>query len=234
MNNWIKKTLQDIKAQTKKIFRKQEKIDPSASSWQSCPNGHINYKDSLVEQDWICDKCECYFDKPVLAIAKTWFPDGGTFILPPTGLDDDPYQFKTELGSYKDKLAKARKKEKQWCSIVCFKGVVDQLKVHLLINNFKFLGGAWDNNCAHYFRKAVSDAIENDCDLFVLALKTGGVSMYHSTLALNSVMGGGVIDINRLKEKNIITAAICQSKTTGGVLASVGYTSDFVIYVTSL
>ena len=54
--------------------------------------------------------------------------------------------------------------------------------------------------------------------------------MYHSTLALNSVMGGGVIDINRLKEKNIVTAAICQSKTTGGVLASVAYTSDFVIY----
>ena len=43
-------------------------------------------------------------------------------------------------------------------------------------------------------------------------------------------MGGGVIDMNRLKEKNIVTAAICQSKTTGGVLASVAYTSDFVIY----
>ena len=99
-----------------------------------------------------------------------------------------------------------------------------------MVNNFKFLGGSWDNNTAHYFRKAVSDAIENDCDLFVLVLKSGGVSMYHSTLALNSVMGGGIIDINRLKEKNIITAAICQSKTTGGVLASVAYTSDFVIY----
>ena len=54
--------------------------------------------------------------------------------------------------------------------------------------------------------------------------------MFHSTLALNSVMGGGVININRLKEKNIVTASICQSKTTGGVLASVAYTSDFVIY----
>ena len=229
--NWIKRTLKEIKAQTKKVFKKQEKIDPSASLWQSCINGHINYKDSLVKQDWICEKCQYYFDKPPLATVNTWFPEGGTFIEPPKGLvDDDPLQWRTEIGNYKDKLAKARKKEKQWCSIVCYKGVVDQLKVHLLVNNFKFLGGSWDNNCAHYFRKAVSDAIENDCDLFVLVLKSGGVSMYHSTLALNSVMGGGVINLNRLKEKNIVTASICQSKTTGGVLGSVAYTSDFVIY----
>ena len=229
--NWIKRTLQEIKAQTKKIFKRQEKIDPSASLWETCPNGHMNYKDSLSEQDWICNKCYYYFDKPPLATVRTWFSDGGTFIEPPEkNLDDDPLNFSTELGSYKDKLDKARKKEKQWCSIVCYKGVVDQLKVHLLVSNFKFLGGSWDNNCAHYFRKAVSDAIEDNSDLFVLVLKTGGVSMFHSTLALNSVMGGGVIDINRLKEKNIVTASVCQSKTTGGVLASVAYTSDFVIY----
>ena len=76
--NWIKQTLKEIKAQTKKVFKKQEKIDPSASLWQSCINGHINYKDSLVKQDWICDKCQYYFDKPPLATVKTWFLDGGT------------------------------------------------------------------------------------------------------------------------------------------------------------
>ena len=134
--NWIKRTLKEIKAQTKKVFKKQEKIDPSASLWQSCINGHINYKDSLVKQDWICEKCQYYFDKPPLATVNTWFPEGGTFIEPPKGLvDDDPLQWRTEIGNYKDKLAKARKKEKQWCSIVCYKGVVGQLKVHLVINN---------------------------------------------------------------------------------------------------
>ena len=37
---------------------------------------------------------------------------------------------------------------------------VENLKVHLVVSNFRFLGGSWGNNEAHYFQKIVSDAIE--------------------------------------------------------------------------
>ena len=35
------------------------------------------------------------------------------------------------------------------------KGTVEDLKVHLVVSNFKFLGGSWSNNEAHYFQKIV-------------------------------------------------------------------------------
>ena len=53
--------------------------------------------------------------------------------------------------------------------------------------------------------------------------------MFTGALGLNSVMGAGTIGIQRLKEKNILTVGVAQSKTTGGVLASVFYNSEFVI-----
>lgn len=230
--NWIKKTIKDIKFSAKKIFKRQEKIDSSGSLFENCPScGKLNYRDSLRESDWVCDSCQYYFDRPPLAIVKSFgLLDEKNFIKIPKGLDDDILKFKTELGSYKDKLAKARKKEKQWCSILAYKGVVENLKVHLVVSNFKFLGGSWGNNEAHYFQKIVSDAIEDSSDVFILILKTGGVSMFHGALGLNSVMGAGIIGMQRLKANNILTVGVGQSKCTGGVLASVLYASEIVIF----
>ena len=228
--NWITKKISEIKTRAKKIFKRQEKIDPASSLWETCPScSSINYKDTLTKNDWTCGNCSHYFDKPPLATVNTWFDNAKTFIEPPKGLDDDPLNFKTELGSYKDKLSKARKKEKQWCSILGYKGIVENLKVHLVVSNFKFLGGSWSHLESLYFQKIVSDAIEDNADLFVLILKTGGVSMFTGAVGLNAVMGAGTIAVQRLKEKNILTVAVAQSKTTGGVLASVLYNSEIVI-----
>ena len=230
--NWIKKTIKEIKFSAKKIFKRQEKIDPSSSLFENCPScGKLNYKDSLHKSDWICDSCHYYFDRPPLAIVKSFgLLDEKNFIETPKGLDDDPLSFSTELGKYTDKLAKARKKEKQWCSILAYKEVVENLKVHLIVSNFKFLGGSWSNNEAHYFQKVVSDAIEDSSDVFILILKTGGVSMFHGALGLNSVMGAGTIGMQRLKANNILTVSVGQSKCTGGVLASLVYASEIVIF----
>tara|TARA_Y100000590_G_scaffold72152_1_gene79244 strand:- start:1148 stop:2119 length:972 start_codon:yes stop_codon:yes gene_type:complete len=228
--NWITKKISEFKSKAKKIFKRQEKIDPSSSLWETCPScSNINYKDTLVKQDWTCNNCSHYFDKPPLATVKTWFENNGVFIEPPKGFDEDPLNFKTELGSYKDKLAKARKKEKQWCSILGYKGVVENLKIHLVVSNFKFLGGSWSHLESIYFQKIVSDAIENKSDVFVLVLKTGGVSMFTGALGLNSVMGAGTIGVQQLKKNNILTVGVAQSKTTGGVLASVLYNSEIII-----
>ena len=208
--NWITKKISELKSKAKKIFKSQEKIDPSSSLWESCPScSTINYKDTLAKQDWICNNCSHYFDKPPLATVKTWFNGTETFIETPKAINDDPLNFKTELGNYKDKLAKARKKEKQWCSILGYKGVAENLKIHLVVSNFKFLGGSWSHLEALYFEQIVSDAIENNSDVFVLILKTGGVSMFTGALGLNSVMGAGTIGMQRLKEKNILSPRYC-------------------------
>ena len=228
--NWITR-VKKIGIKVKKIFKIQEKIDPSSSLWETCPScGKLNYKDSLLETDWICNSCEYYFDKPPMATVNTFFPDNKIFIEPPIHLgNDDPLNFKTELGSYKDKLEKARKKEKQWCSILAYKGVIENLKVHLVVSNFKFLGGSWGLNESFYFQKAIDDAVNDSADVFMLVLKTGGVSMFNGTAGLNAVMAGGIVGMRKLKEKNILTVAVGQSKTTGGVLASIFYASEIVI-----
>ena len=228
--NWITR-VKKIGIKVKKIFKIQEKIDPSSSLWETCPScGKLNYKDSLFDTDWICSSCEYYFDKPPMATVNTFFPDNKIIIEPPIHLgNDDPLNFKTELGSYKDKLEKARKKEKQWCSILAYKGVIENLKVHLVVSNFKFLGGSWGLNESFYFQKAIDDAVNDSADVFMLVLKTGGVSMFNGTAGLNAVMAGGIVGMRKLKEKNILTVAVGQSKTTGGVLASIFYASEIVI-----
>ena len=54
--------------------------------------------------------------------------------------------------------------------------------------------------------------------------------MFNSTMGLNAVMGAGVIGMQKLKEKNILTVSVGQSKTTGGVLASIFYASEIIIF----
>mgnify|MGYP001158054655 CR=1 FL=1 len=48
-------------------------------------------------------------------------------------------------------------------------------------------------------------------DVFILVLKTGGVSMFHGALGLNSVMGAGTIGMQKLKANNILTVGKSQS-----------------------
>ena len=234
MNSWItnfKKIKIKIRQTAEQILKRKEKIDPSESLWLNCPScGELNDKDSIKQNDWICGKCEYYFDKPPRATIKTFFPEGGTIIEPPTSLPDNPLDFKTDLGSYKEKLSKIRSKEKQHTSISIVKGKIENLRVHLLVSNFKFLGGSWDTITAEYFLKSVDDAVENGCDVFVFMLKTGGVSMYHGALGLNKVMPGSIIGMQKLKDNNIITIGIGTSKTTGGVLSAVLYSCEIVIF----
>ena len=234
MNSWIsnwKKIKIKVKQTAEQILKRKERTDLSESLWLNCPScGELNYKESLQQNDWICSKCAYYFDKPPRAIIKTFFPEGGTFIEPPIYLSDDPLNFKTDLGSYKDKLAQVRSKEKQHTSILITKGEIENLRVHLLVSNFKFLGGSWDTITAEYFLKSVDDAVTHGCDVFVFILKTGGVSMYHSALGLNKVMAGSIIGMQKLKENNILTIGVGQSKTTGGVLASVLYACELVAF----
>ena len=230
ISNWKKLKIK-VKQTTKQILERKERTDQSESLWLNCPScGELNYKESLQQSDWICSKCAYYFDKPPRAIIKTFFSEGETFIEPPTHLSDDPLDFKTDLGSYKNKLAKVRLKEKQHTSILIAKGEIEDLRVHLLVSNFKFLGGSWDIITAEYFLKSVDDAVEHGCDVFVFILKTGGVSMYHSALGLNKVMAGSIIGMQKLKEKNILTIGVGQSKTTGGVLASILYACEVVAF----
>ena len=230
--NWIKTKISELKAKAKKIFKRQEKIDPSSSLWESCPGCRkLNAKDTLKENDYICETCNYYFDRPPLVIVKSFgLLDEKNFISTPTNLDDDPLNFSTDLGSYKDKLAKARKKEKQWCSILGYKGIVEDLKVHLVVSNFRFLGGSWSNNEAQYFQKIVDNAVENKSDVFIMMLKSGGVSMFHGALGLNATMGAGIIAMQKLKKNNILTIAGGGSKLTGGVLASIVYTSEIIVF----
>ena len=98
-----------------------------------------------------------------------------------------------------------------------------------MVSNFKFLGGSWGLNESFYFQKIVDDAINDLADVFILVLKTGGVSMFNGTAGLNAVMAGGILGMKKLKEKNILTVAVGQSKTTGGILASIFYASEIII-----
>ena len=54
--------------------------------------------------------------------------------------------------------------------------------------------------------------------------------MYHSALGLNKVMAGSIIGMQKLKENNILTIGIGQSKTTGGVLSAVLYACELVAF----
>ncbi len=220
--NWITKF---IKPKIKSLFEKRSsKVEENL--WTTCGCKNLIYKEDLKSNLKCCPKCGAHHKLSCEERFQTFF-DNGEFELIETPLPkDDPLKF-VDNKKYVDRLKIARKVTKQDDAVAIAKGNVNNIKVVVGAQDFRFIGGSFGAASGEAFIAGVQNSIENKSP-FIFFSCSGGQRMMESSIALMQ-MSRTTLAVNELKKNNIPYIVVLTDPTTGGVTASWAMLGDILI-----
>lgn len=207
---------------------KDEKSDRSKKSsdvWVLCPK----CKKHIFKEDWhnshnVCPKCN--FHAKIGAYERIGITlDAGTFKEFNASIHPaDPLEFVDAKESYKEKVARTRKKTGLNESVITGTGKIEGIQVAIAVMDFRFLGGSLGSGTGEKILQAANYAYDHKVPLVVFSA-SGGARMHEGILSLMQ-MAKTCAGIARLNEKNIPYISILTDPTTGGVTASYATVGD--------
>ncbi|NOR45191.1 MAG: acetyl-CoA carboxylase carboxyltransferase subunit beta [Candidatus Delongbacteria bacterium] len=207
---------------------KSKKENKSSDIWIKCPK----CENHIFKEDWsnnlnVCPKCN--FHSKISAYERIGLIlDSGTFeeinisIYPA-----DPLEFVDAKESYKDKVAKTRKKTGLNESIVTGVGKINGIKVVVAVMDFRFMGGSLGSGTGEKILQASNYSYDKKIP-FIIFSASGGARMHEGILSLMQ-MAKTCAGIARLDERKVPFISVLTDPTTGGVSASYAMVGDLNI-----
>lgn len=192
--------------------------------WVKCDDcGAILLKDRLVENLWVCDKCEYHFRiTPNDYIALLL--DKGSFVeLDPKMRDIDFLRF-VDTKRYAARISAARSKTGENSAIKTGTGKISGRTIAIGIMDFRFIGGSLGSVVGEKIVRLVDEAIRRRLPLIMIT-QSGGARMQESTTALMQMAKTSAL-IGRISEACLPYIVILTNPTTGGVTASYAMLGD--------
>ena len=221
--NWITKF---IKPKIKSLFKKKSSAPGEDSLWTTCKCKNLVYKEDLKTNYNCCPKCGSHHKLTCKERFELFF-DNGDYELIQTPLpSDDPLNW-TDSKKYTDRLKSARKLTNQDDAILIASGKINQMKVTVGAQDFRFIGGSFGAASGEAFIAGAQRAIENNIP-YIFFSCSGGQRMHESSIALMQ-MSRTALAVNELKKKNIPFIVVLTNPTTGGVTASWAMLGDILI-----
>ena len=160
------------------------------------------------------ERFEIFFDNKEFQLISTPLPK------------DDPINF-VDKKKYTDRLKLARKITKQDDAVAISTGKVNNIKVTVGAQDFRFIGGSFGAASGEAFIYGIQHAIDNK-NPFIFFSCSGGQRMMESSIALMQ-MSRTVLAVNELKKNNLPYIVVLTNPTTGGVTASWAMLGDILI-----
>lgn len=207
---------------------KSKKENKSSDIWIKCPK----CENHIFKEDWsnnlnVCPKCN--FHSKISAYERIGLIlDSGTFkeinisIYPA-----DPLEFVDAKESYKDKVAKTRKKTGLNEAIVTGTGEINGIKVVVAVMDFRFMGGSLGSGTGEKILQASNHSYDKKIP-FIIFSASGGARMHEGILSLMQ-MAKTCAGIARLDERKVPFISVLTDPTTGGVSASYATVGDLNI-----
>ncbi len=221
--NWITKF---IKPKIKSLFKKKSSSPGEDSLWTTCKCKNLVYKEDLKTNYNCCPKCGSHHKLTCKERFELFFDDGDYEIIQTPIPSDDPLNW-TDNKKYTDRLKSARKLTNQDDAILIASGKVNQMKVTVGAQDFRFIGGSFGAASGEAFIAGVQHAIDNKTP-FIFFSCSGGQRMMESSIALMQ-MSRTTLAVNELKKKNLPYIVVLTNPTTGGVTASWAMLGDILI-----
>ena len=220
--NWITKF---IKPKIKSLFEKRSsKIEENL--WTTCSCKNLIYSEDMISNRKVCPKCGEHHKLTCKERFQTFF-DNKEYELIETPLPkDDPLNFEDKK-KYTDRLKAARKLTGQDDAVLISTGKVQNIRVVVGAQDFRFIGGSFGAASGEAFIAGAQHAIENKIP-YIFFSCSGGQRMHESSIALMQ-MSRTALAVNELKKKNIPFIVILTNPTTGGVTASWAMLGDILI-----
>ena len=207
----------------KRNFRIGESEAPGGI-WIKCDEcGAILLKEKVVENLWVCDKCEYHFritPKEYIALLL----DKGSFLEKDAGMYDTDFLRFMDTKRYSARISSARGETGENSAIKTGVGKIDGRPIALGIMDFRFIGGSLGSVVGEKIVRLADEAIQRRMPLIMIT-QSGGARMQESTTALMQ-MAKTAAAVGRLSEARLPYIVVLTNPTTGGVTASYAMLGD--------
>ena len=226
--NWLTGWKKKIGIKVKKIFKKQP-IGQQETDWKNCPQcKKISYLPDLIANSYICE-CSFHFDLPPKMRLDNLFDSTYEIIESQENVNPDPLNFEVnEKYKYIDKIKKYREVTGQKTAIMVASGNISNLRAVVVCFNPKFGGGRFGPAESEHFSKAITFAIQNKVDVWIVIYQSSGIDVHSGITGLSSMVKS-VVAMNEIKKAGIPTFAVAARAVTGGTYASNFFMHDFII-----
>ncbi|MHB9030315.1 MAG: acetyl-CoA carboxylase, carboxyltransferase subunit beta [Candidatus Latescibacterota bacterium] len=207
----------------KKNFRIGESEAPGGI-WIKCDDcGAILLKEKVVENLWVCDKCEYHF-RITPNDYITLLLDKGSFAEMNANLHDTDFLRFVDTKRYSARISAARSETGENSAIKTGTGRISGRPMAIGIMDFRFIGGSLGSVVGEKIVRLADEAIQRRMPL-VMITQSGGARMQESTTALMQ-MAKTSAAIGQLSDAGLPYIVILTNPTTGGVTASYAMLGD--------
>lgn len=215
--NWINNIV------TPKIKEILAKKDVPDNLWIKCPeSGQMVFHKDLEENQWVIPGSNYHMKIPAKKRLELLY-DGEYQILDTESSINDPLKFKDEK-KYIDRLRDARRKTGMEDAVVISQGIIGNIPVISIVQDFTFMGGSLGVAAGEAIIKAMNEALLKSYPV-ILFSAAGGARMQEGILSLMQ-MPRTTIAVQKLNEAKIPYIVVLTNPTTGGVTASYAMLGD--------
>ncbi|MBH21498.1 MAG: acetyl-CoA carboxylase carboxyl transferase subunit beta [Rhodobiaceae bacterium] len=215
--NWINNIV------TPKIKEILAKKDVPDNLWIKCPeSGEMVFHKDLEENQWVIPGSNYHMKIPAKKRLELLY-DGEYQILDTESSINDPLKFKDEK-KYVDRLRDARRKTGMDDAVVISQGIIGNIPVISIVQDFTFMGGTLGVAAGEAIIKAMNEALLKSYPV-ILFSAAGGARMQEGILSLMQ-MPRTTIAVQKLNEAKIPYIVVLTNPTTGGVTASYAMLGD--------
>ena len=215
--NWINNIV------TPKIKEILAKKDVPDNLWIKCPeSGEMVFHKDLEENQWVIPGSNYHMKIPAKKRLEFLY-DGEYQILDTESSINDPLKFKDEK-KYIDRLRDARRKTGMDDAVVLSQGIIGNMPVISIVQDFTFMGGTLGVAAGEAIIKAMNEALLKSYPV-ILFSAAGGARMQEGILSLMQ-MPRTTIAVQKLNEAKIPYIVVLTNPTTGGVTASYAMLGD--------
>ena len=215
--NWINNIV------TPKIKEILAKKDVPDNLWIKCPeSGEMVFHKDLEENKWVIPGSNYHMKIPAKKRLELLY-DGEYQILDSESSINDPLKFKDEK-KYVDRLRDARRKTGMDDAVVISQGIIGNMPVISIVQDFTFMGGTLGVAAGEAIIKAMNEALLKAYPV-ILFSAAGGARMQEGILSLMQ-MPRTTIAVQKLNEAKIPYIVVLTNPTTGGVTASYAMLGD--------
>jgi len=220
--NWITKF---IKPKIVSLFKKKTS-ETDQILWTTCECKNLIYREDLQKNFNCCPKCGSHHKLSCVERFQVLFDNKEFELIDTPQPKDDPINF-VDTKKYTDRLKLARKITKQEDAVAIATGSIENIRVTVGAQDFRFIGGSFGAASGEAFIHGVQHAIDNK-NPFIFFSCSGGQRMMESSIALMQ-MSRTVLAVNELKKHNLPYIVVLTNPTTGGVSASWAMLGDILI-----
>ena len=208
----------------KKRFSIGDRGEVPGGIWIKCDDcGAILLREKLIENLWVCDKCNYHFRITPDDYINILF-DNNSFTETFPSLHDVDFLRFVDKKKYSTRIKTEKNATGSNSAIVTGTGTIDGRKTAAGIMDFRFIGGSLSSAVGEKIVRLVDHALEMKLPI-IMVTQSGGARMQESTTALMQ-MAKTSSALGLFAEARLPYITVLTNPTTGGVTASFAMLGD--------